>query len=355
MIQLIRYEFVKIMMRKSIALTFAIFLMFLVAYSFVQHAGLSDASEDYRPYEGPITQEKANLARDHMQIIGLNNEYIYPNGVFYDILNFSPETKNNYTSYDENGQIRTRTVDVTDIHYNKPWGYLLEYIDQFGTVFMIIFILLGLAPVFANEYALGTASLLRSSKRGKSKLVTAKLLASMIYIVVCVIVFAGVNLQVYWLRFGHLAGADTPIQSVAMYFDTFYYEFSPYRFTALQYYIVQLLTHAAGSLVFGCIVLLVSVLSSTPFIAVSVSAAIVGLPYLAYDVLNLNSGWMSWLESFQLSTMIRVTRLFKYDVHYSVLGLNLSYFTLYMAVISLFTIGVVVFTYRAFRQREVFS
>lgn len=355
MIQLTRYEFIKIVMRKSIVLTFAIFLVFLIAYSFLQHSGLSDGSEDYRPYEGPVTEEKARMARDHMQSVGLNNEYIYPNGVFYDISYFSPETKSNYTSYDESGQARTRTVDVTEVHYNKPWAYLLEYIDQFGTVFMIIFILLGLAPVFANEYALGTASLLRSSKRGKSKLVTAKLLASIIYVAACVVLFTGVNLLIYWLRFGNLAGADTPLQSVAMYFDTFNYEYSPYRFTAFQYYVVQLLTHAAGSIVLGCIVLLVSVLSSTPFVAVSLSAAIVGLPYLAYDVLNLHSGWMRWLENFQLSTMIRVTRLFQYDVNYSVFGLNLSYFALYAAVITVLTIGVIVFTYQTFRRREVFS
>lgn len=355
MIQLIRFELIKIIMRKSIALTFAILLVFLVAYSFLKHPGLTDGSEDYRPYEGPITEEKANVARDHMEIVGRNNEYIYPNGVYYDILYFSPETIKNSASYDESGQIRTRTVDVTEIHYNKPWAYLLEYIDQFGTVFMIIFILLGLAPVFANEYALGAASLLRSSRRGKSKLVTAKCLASMIYVVLCVVLFTGVNLLIYWLRFGNLAGADTPIQSVAMYFNTFDYEFSSYRFTALQYYGIQFLTHAAGSVVFGCIVLLVSVLSSTPFIAVSVSAAVIGLPYLAYDVLNLHSGSIKWLEDFQLSTMVRVTRLFQYDIHYSILGLNLPYFRLYMAVITLLTIGVIVFTYRTFRRREVFS
>lgn len=47
-------------------------------------------------------------------------------------------------------------MNVSEIYYNKPWGYLMEYIDQFGVVFMMIMVLLGLAPVFTEEYVLGT-------------------------------------------------------------------------------------------------------------------------------------------------------------------------------------------------------
>ncbi|MFE6078840.1 ABC transporter permease subunit [Paenibacillus sp. NPDC057886] len=356
MIRLTQFEFAKIMTRKSVYLALAGLLVLLVLYACLGHSGPLNGTSYYKPYEGAITEEKVQAARDQMQKKGYSeenkqNQY----GVFYEISMFSPESTKNFTRYDDSGNVMERTVTVSEIHYNKPWGYLLEYIDQFGVLFMMIMILLGLAPVFAEEYALGTAALLRSSKRGRSQIVSAKWMASMLYVVLCVILFTSVNLLIYWLRFGNLAGADTPIQSVGMYFQGFYYEFSPYRLSAVQYYGVQLVTHLAGSLVFGCIVLCVSVVSSTSFVAIIINVAIVGVPYLAFDVLNFNPGWAKWIEEFSFSTMMRVTRLFQTPASYSVFGLELSYLNLYMIIMAVVAIGVILGTYRTFRTREVFS
>jgi ABC-type transport system involved in multi-copper enzyme maturation permease subunit len=341
------------MMRKSIFIAIAVLLVFLVLYAFLRHPGLMDGTNYYKPYEGPITTEKVKIAHDQFDNLKYSAENEYKYGVLYDIAVFSPEEIKNTTSYDDSGNVKERTVNVSEIYYNKPWGYLLEYIDQFGVVFMITMILLGLAPVFAEEYALGTAALLRSSKRGKGQLVLAKLMASMLYILICVVLFTGVNLLVYWLRFGNLAGADTSIQSVGMYFYSFDYEFSPYRFTAIQYYMVQLVTHLIGSLIFGFIVLMVSAISSTSFVAVVVNVAIVGVPYLAFDVLNLNPDSLKWVEKFSFSTAVRVTRLFQTPASYSVFGLELSYLILYIIVMALITVGTVFATWRIYRSREV--
>ncbi|MNK28798.1 ABC-2 family transporter protein [compost metagenome] len=355
MIRLTQFEFVKIITRKSIYLALAGLISLLVLYACFGHSGPMNGTSYYKPYEGPITAEKVKVAQDHLQNTSYSEETQNRDGVFYDISIFSPESNKNSIRYDESGKVMERTVTVSEIHYNKPWGYLLEYIDQFGPLFMIVMILLGLAPVFAEEYALGTAALLRSSKRGKGQLVSAKLMASMLYVVICVTVFTSVNLLVYWLRFGNLAGADTPLQSVGMYFVGFGYEFSPYKFTAIQYYEVQLITHLVGSLIFGCIALLVSSLSSTSFIAMVVNAALVGVPYLAFDVMNFNPGWAKWIEEFSFSTMMRVTKLFQTPVSYSIFGLELSYLNLYLIVMTIIVVGVVLGTYRTFRSREVFS
>ncbi|MGC5776429.1 hypothetical protein [Paenibacillus pabuli] len=351
MIRLTQFEFAKIITRKSVYLALAGLLVLLVLYACLAHSGPLNGTSYYKPYEGPITAEKVKVAQDQIQNYSEETQNRY--GVFYDISVFSPFK--NSIRYDEHGNVMERTVTVSEIHYNKPWGYLLEYIDQFGVLFMMVMILLGLAPVFAEEYALGTAALLRSSKRGKGQLVSAKLMASMFYVVICVAVFTSVNLLVYWLRFGNLAGADTPIQSVGMYFYSFDYEFSPYKFTAIQYYGVQLVTHLVGCLIFGCIVLLVSALSSTSFIAMVVNVALVGVPYLAFDVMNFNPGWATWIEEFSFSTMMRVTRFFLTPVSYSVFGLELSYLNWYMIIMAVVTIGVILGTYRTFRTREVFS
>lgn len=356
MIRLTQYEFAKIITRKSVYLALAGLLVLLVLYACFGHPGPLNGTSYYKPYEGAITEEKVQAAQDQMQSEGYSEEKNQNrNGVFYEISIFSPESIKNYSRYDDSGNVMKRTVTVSEIHYNKPWGYLLEYIDQFGVLFMMIVILLGLAPVFAEEYARGTAALLRSSKRGRSQIVSAKWMASMLYVLLCVILFTSVNLLIYWLRFGNLAGADTPIQSVGMYFQGFYYEFSPYRLSAVQYYGVQLVTHLAGSLVFACVVLCVSALCSTSFVAIVINVAIVGVPYLAFDVLNFNPGWAKWIEEFSFSTMMRVTRLFQKPASYSVFGLELSYLNLYMIIMAVITIGVVLGIYRTFRTREVFS
>ncbi|MBY0116992.1 hypothetical protein NST33_16260 [Paenibacillus sp. FSL L8-0435] len=356
MIRLTRYEFVKIMTRKSIYLALTGLLMLLVLYAYLGHPGPMNGTSFYKPYEGAITAEKVQAAQEQLQNKGYSDEANQNRyGVFYEISMFSPEFIKNYTKTDDSGNVMERTVNVTEIHYNKPWGYLLEYIDQFGVLFMMIMILLGLAPVFAEEYALGTAALVRSSKRGKSQIVSAKLMASVVYIVLCVILFTSINLLIYWLRFGNLAGADTPIQSVGMYFQSFDYEYSPYRLSALQYYVVQLVTHLAGSLIFGCVVLWVSSLSSTAFVAIIINVAIVGVPYLAFDVMNFNPGWAKWIEEFSFSTMMRVTRLFQTPVNYSIFRVEVSYLQLYLLIMTVVTAVVVLGTYRAFRNREVFS
>ncbi|MFC9712382.1 ABC transporter permease [Paenibacillus sp. NPDC056933] len=356
MIRLTQYEFAKIITRKSIYLALSGLLVLLALYACFGHPGPLNGTSYYKPYEGAITEEKVQAAQGQMQSEGYSEEKNQDRyGVFYEISIFSPESIKNYGRYDDSGNLMKRTVTVSEIHYNKPWGYLLEYIDQFGVLFMMIIILLGLAPVFAEEYARGTAALLRSSKRGRSQIVSAKLMASMLYVVLCVILFTSVNLLIYWLRFGNLAGADTPIQSVGMYFRGFDYEFSPYRLSAAQYYGVQLVTHLAGSLVFACVVLCVSALCSTSFVAIVINVAIVGVPYLAFDVLNFNPGWATWIEEFSFSTMMRVTRLFQKPASYSVFGLELSYLSLYMIIMAVVTIGVILGTYRTFRTREVFS
>ncbi|MGF9697226.1 hypothetical protein [Paenibacillus sp. MABNR03] len=356
MIRLTQFEFIKMMTRKSVYLALAGLLVLLVLYACLGHSGPLNGTSYYKPYEGAITEEKVQAAKDEMQSEGYSEEENQNRyGVFYEISIFSPESIKNYTRYDDSGKAMERTVTVSEIHYNKPWGYLLEYIDQFGVLFMMIMILLGVAPVFAEEYTLGTAALLRSSKRGKSQIVSAKLMASMGYVMLCVILFTSVNLLIYWLRFGNLGGAGTPIQSVGMYFRGFDYEFTPYRLSAVQYYGVQFVTHLAGSLVFGCIVLCVSALSSTPFAAIVINVAIVGVPYLAFDVLNFNPGWAKWIEDFSFSTMMRVTRLFQTPASYSIFGLELSYLNLYLIIMSVVTIVILFGTYRTFRNREVFS
>ncbi|QOS76943.1 ABC transporter permease subunit [Paenibacillus sp. JNUCC31] len=356
MIRLTQFEFAKIMTRKSIYLALSGLLALLVLYACFGHSGPLNGTSYYKPYEGAITEEKVKAAQDQMQSEGYSEEKNQNRyGIFYEIAIFSPESIKNFTRYDDSGNVMERTVSVSEIHYNKPWGYLLEYIDQFGVLFMMIMILLGLAPVFAEEYALGTVALLRSSKRGRSQIVSAKWMASTLYVVLCVILFTSANLLIYWLRFGNLAGSDTPLQSVGMYFQGFDYEFSPYRLSAVQYYGVQLVTHLAGSLVFACVVLCISALSSTSFVAIVINVAIVGVPYLAFDVLNFNPGWAKWIEEFSFSTMMRATRLFQTPTSYSVFGLELSYLSLYMIIMAVVTIGVILGTYRTFRTREVFS
>lgn len=66
-------------------------------------------------------------------------------------------------------------------YINKTWANIFYNIDQFGIAFMGVMILIGLAPLYSEEYATGMDSILLSSRYGKGQLISAKCYAAILY------------------------------------------------------------------------------------------------------------------------------------------------------------------------------
>lgn len=107
--------------------------------------------------------------------------------------------------------------------YAGGWSNIIDCIAFVS--FAILAVCVALAPVFAGEYADRTDSVLLSSRYGRTRLLTAKILASLLfaagYFALCALIICGVSLAAYGA-----GGADLPIQVLAMG--------SPYDLTVSQ-------------------------------------------------------------------------------------------------------------------------
>src|SRR5699024_11703328 len=74
------------------------------------------------------------------------------------------------------------------------WREMFDFIEPGVTViFLATLIILGVTPVFANEYANRTAGLVLATKHGKRKIVTIKMMTIVTYILVVLLLFHIVN------------------------------------------------------------------------------------------------------------------------------------------------------------------
>lgn len=107
--------------------------------------------------------------------------------------------------------------------YAGGWSNIIDCIAFVS--FAILAVCVALAPVFAGEYADRTDSVLLSSRYGRTRLLTAKILASLLfaagYFALCALTICGVSLAAYGA-----GGADLPVQVLAMG--------SPYDITVSQ-------------------------------------------------------------------------------------------------------------------------
>lgn len=75
------------------------------------------------------------------------------------------------------------------VGYDYGWDNLLSGMADFGGLSLIVLMILGLCNLFSCEYAGNTDALLFSSKYGRGKNATAKLLASIIFVIICISVY----------------------------------------------------------------------------------------------------------------------------------------------------------------------
>lgn len=196
------------------------------------------------------------------------------------------------------------------VYYNKTWANIFYSIDQFGVAFMGVMILIGLAPLYSEEYTTGMDSLILSSRYGKGQLISAKCYAAILYAFICSAAFQLFNLGVIALLFGNLDGADTPLYSISRYVDSHSFRSSPYSWTVGQYYVIQFGVHIIGCIAFALAVMFVSSLSKSSFLTLFIAGCILGAPYVLNDMFNIRFASIEWLTTFSYSQFIRVTRLF---------------------------------------------
>lgn len=371
--QLLKYELLKIMSRKSV---FIVGLLIAAIYTVVIafHAEYyQDGSKEYRSYAREITAEDILRVDERYKSSNWHQLPIQEKSIMEDISGI-PNMQHKYEEQLRDIEIRLmlsnpdsyeyKTTKLKEkllleqgpppaqLYYNKPWAELIYMVDQFGVAFIGGMLLIGLSPIYSEEYARRMDSLLLSSRHGRSKLIHAKCVAAILYTLLCVLVFQLINMGVTALLFGNLDGATTPLHSMGRYGDTRPFAEYPFSFTVIEYYFIQLGVQTIGCAAFAIAVTFISSLSRSSLVTMLLAGGVLGIPYLLLDVRNIRYPMIEWMMTFGYSQFIRVTHLFNSFRTVNFFGEPILYPIAALAVLLAVTAVFVWGTYLVFCRRQ---
>ncbi len=151
--------------------------------------------------------------------------------------------------------------------YHEGWKTIFTAFELL--IFAILAVCIVTAPVFSGEYQAGTDAVLLSGKFGKTKLIHAKIIASLLFGVIAFTVHIIVALGIPLAAFG-FEGFDLPVQILGMTI--------PYPFTILQAALVSLGVLYLILLAMIGLTLLLSSKMKTPYLVLVVLVPILFVP-----------------------------------------------------------------------------
>lgn len=227
--------------------------------------------------------------------------------------------------------------------YNGSGAKIIDFVKTYGLVIFGAMLLIGLAPLFSEEYSTGTDSFLETAKRGKGSLVTAKLLAAGTYVLAMEVLLQGVNVISNVILFG-VQGLGYPLQSIPLYY-------SPFHLLIWQYILLATAIQFVGGLTFAAVIALISSISRSSLISFFLSAGLFVIPYLL--TMFTRKPWAEQVLNFSYTGLVQVSRMFYRFVTYDFFGHPVLYPILLVTLVILITIPVVRLVYTAYDRHQV--
>lgn len=137
---------------------------------------------------------------------------------------------------------------------NKALTFQTDYIG----IFLALMVVAGIAPLFCEEISQNTAPLLLSARHGRTRLVHAKLISTILYCIASTVLLSGA----VFLLCGLLNGFDGLNLFMQLHTDL---DYSPWALTLGQYFAVRMLLQMGAAMVLGMVVALFSALLSSAF------------------------------------------------------------------------------------------
>lgn len=216
---------------------------------------------------------------------------------------------------------------------------------SFGVVSYGSVILLSLHSVFNQEYQWKTIELLLSSKHGRTRVIIAKITASLAHITLVTALLWIINLTVN-LWFAGWSGMDWPIQTLSRY------ESSPYALLVWQYVLLQVFTSWIGCIAFGLLILYFSAKSKSPLTVFFITGLVYVLPIFIHNISDFSIPWL--IKNLLVTDFMRVENLFNRHRFVNIgawkLDLPPSTFFTYIIVVSVL-LGIQ--SYRSFNNKEL--
>ena len=203
--------------------------------------------------------------------------------------------------------------------YKEAWEYIDGFIIDFNISIVVIMLLLGVSPIFSEEYKTKVATIILSSKKGRRECVRAKILASIIYAIfvafICNFISTILITKIYGIQ-----GFNSPMQSL--------YDFScsPYNFTISQFFVKLFFTSLIGSILFVLLILIISNITKSSMMTFFISSFIFAFPMILQKVVGMsNVWWKKPLISLSITQIINAREIYKVFSTINIFGQPLIY------------------------------
>ena len=249
----------------------------------------------------------------------------------------------NYSEADKEYFIAGNEKVTTPFHYgyNTGWNKLLG-ISYVSLMVIALVVCITLAPMFSSEYQTGADAILLSTRYGRSKLITAKIVSS--FLLTSVIYVSGIFILtlVTFLIYGS-GGAGCSLQILNF--------LAPTDVNLLQAYLYVLLAGYFMCLFMQGVTLLLSAKMPSPFPVIICTMIFFFVPsFMSYS--RSSRTYNNILNLMPAKMATAYTALTKYEV-FHIFGLMISYPVMLILVALLVSVITLPFAYRAFHKHQV--
>ncbi len=163
--------------------------------------------------------------------------------------------------------------------YTYGWNDLKETHSFITVMAMFVLFIIGLSPVFSEEYSLKTANILLSTKRGRQSGIWLKAAAALFLVTIVYSLFSVYLWLLYYIVYG-TQGLDASPVFIGVT------QIGYYPATILGFFLFSFALGLAGLALLTSTTLLISALCQNAFLSVIVSLTVFCIPYAWMNVLS---------------------------------------------------------------------
>ncbi|WP_438349758.1 hypothetical protein ACP8HI_03520 [Paenibacillus sp. FA6] len=227
--------------------------------------------------------------------------------------------------------------------YYFGWERLSRNLSSLVAIILSAVIVIGLSPVFSQEYSNHTDAIILPTKHGKNKLIVAKFVSSLLFTTAAYLLFAAINFGLYAAVYG-LTGYNSDVQ-----LDLLYYQ-SPYNLTFVGLNLSVLGLSYIGLIFIAAMTLFISSKGKNPFICVILSALALYIPMI--DLASVSDLAEKIMSLFPVNIM-NAYEHFELGVFYNLFGTRLLQ-PIMMAITAIVISALLVrCTYKSFKNHQV--
>ncbi|MFS1518717.1 ABC transporter permease [Bacillus sp. SCS-151] len=249
----------------------------------------------------------------------------------------------------KNASLEKKMIDKLNVDtfaYADGARSTISTFKLFLPIMLGITILIGLSSIFVNESSTRMDQLIYSSRYGRGTGVTAKIVASIIYVSIVTVFLSTLSILLNIYKYG-INGWDLPIQLLGTFFSEGY-ALSPYHLTGLSYIIIHLVVMYLVALIFMAFVLIVSALSKNTLVSFIISATIFSLP-----VAPLNIELWKLVQQYSFINFLSVPE-FTSEFHaYNLFGLPVLDPYVHYPIIVLLGVALTLAIYKTIKKKQV--